>query len=80
MIAEAAKDIANEPEIDVRSRELTDTECHEVYDFIVGLPDRDWSSEDRKNALIHLLDSRYVILSLPTCMRNQAIYFKVKWG
>lgn len=82
MMADAESIVDDEPLecIQVLTRDLTDEEIHEVWAFMVNMPDSVWTEQDRSNALVHLLETRRARLIMKPEHINQAVYCKVKWG
>ena len=81
MIADAEQVVDDNPKpLEVLTRYLEDDEIHEVWEFMVNMPDALWTEQDRASALIHLLESRRAHLIMKPEQKRQAIYCKVKWG
>ena len=82
MMADAESIVDDEPPecIQVLTRHLTDEEIHEVWEFMISLPDAVWSEQDREKALVDLLETRRAHLIMKPDQRTQAVYCKVKWG
>lgn len=78
--AESIVDDESPDYIQVLTRYLTDEEIHEVWEFMVGLPDAVWSEQDRAKALVDLLEARRAHLIMKPDQQAQAVYCKVKWG